>query len=441
VWGGGALVTALLALLTEVLARRRSYALALVAERTVTLRQAQQDAEHANSAKSQFISRMSHELRTPLNAVLGFGQVLELDHVTEEQHRLAVGHIISGGRHLLDLVNEILDISQVESGQLPLSPEAVRVSDLLQDAVELLEPLAERHGILLTTADTHSCDKYIFADRQRVKQILLNVIGNGIKYNRQGGSVTITCAESTPGRMSILVADTGPGIDPSQLSRLFTPFERLGAERTAIEGTGIGLALSRRLAEAMGGVLDLESVVGRGSTFRIEFPLVEGPVDRYERLGGPARVSLAVNHPDVEQSILHIEDNISNVKLIEQILVQRPSVTLIPTMQGRIGLELAREHLPMLILLDLNLPDMQGEEVLTRLRDDPRTASIPVVIISADASQRQVQRLLATGAHAYLTKPIDVRELLHFIDDAAAAHAVKHGATDPPTGAAVTTSS
>ena len=419
---GGIVVALLVAVLTEVLTRRRGYAMSLVEQRTRTLRRAQEEAENANRAKSQFISRMSHELRTPLNAVLGFGQLLELDELSRDQ-RQAVEQITRGGRHLLDLINEILDISQVESGQLLLSPEAVQVSDLLQDAIELLHPLAATRGVQLFSTDVHNCQKYIFADRQRIKQILLNVIGNGIKYNRQGGSVAISCAQPSPEKLRILITDTGPGIDPAHLPMLFTPFERLGAERTTIEGTGIGLALSRRLAEAMGGVLDVESMVGRGSTFWLEFPVVEGPVDRYQRLDGPGRFAPVNEHDGMEQSILHIEDNLSNVRLIEQVLVQRPNVELIPAMQGRLGLELAKEHRPMLILLDLNLPDIAGEEVLQQLRDDPRTANIPVVIVSADASPRQVQRLLATGARSYLTKPIDVRELLRHIDEASAARA------------------
>ena len=419
---GGIVVALLVAVLTEVLTRRRGYAMSLVEQRTRTLRRAQEEAENANRAKSQFISRMSHELRTPLNAVLGFGQLLELDELTREQ-RQAVEQITRGGRHLLDLINEILDISQVESGQLVLSPEAVQVSDMLQDAIELLRPLAATRGVQLFGTEVHNCHKYIFADRQRIKQILLNVIGNAIKYNRQGGSVAISCAQPSPERLRILITDTGPGIDPVHLPMLFTPFERLGAERTTIEGTGIGLALSRRLAEAMGGVLEVDSVVGRGSTFWIEFPVVEGPVDRYQRLDGPGTFTPVNEYDGIEQSILHIEDNLSNVRLIEQVLVQRPNVELIPAMQGRLGLELAKEHRPMLILLDLNLPDISGEEVLQQLRDDPRTASIPVVIVSADASPRQVQRLLATGARSYLTKPIDVRELLRHIDEAPATRA------------------
>jgi len=412
---GGMLAVLLVAAMMDVLSRRRVYAMRLVEEHTRTLREAQEAAEAANRAKSEFISRMSHELRTPLNAVLGFGQILELyADLTQDQHD-AVKHITNGGRHLLDLINEILDISQVESGRLALSPEAVRVGDVVQETTELLQPIAAERAIQLIDPEAPLCRKYVFADHQRLKQVMLNVIGNGIKYNRQGGSVTIRCEEHTPGRLRILVTDTGPGIGPSQIPLLFTPFERLGAERTTIEGTGMGLALSKHLVEAMGGTLGVDSVVGSGSTFSIELPMVEGPVDRYHRLADAdkRREELA------RRTILHIEDNLSNVKLVEQILTKRPGIELLAAMQGSIGLELAREHRPMLILLDLNLPDVPGEQVLAALLEDPRTARIPVVIVSADATQRQVQRLLSSGASAYLTKPIDVRELLKLIDAAA----------------------
>jgi signal transduction histidine kinase/FixJ family two-component response regulator len=420
VFGGGVALAVLLTVLIEVLSRRREYALKLVEQRTRALWQAQAAAEAANRSKSDFLSRMSHELRTPLNAVLGFGQLLELDDLNPDQ-RQAVTQITKGGRHLLDLINEILDITQIETGQLSLSPEAVLVSDLLTDTVELVAPLAEERSVHLLSADGPACQKFIFVDRQRVKQILLNLLGNGIKYNRQGGTVSISCAEAEKGRMRIQVTDTGPGIPQEQFGLLFTPFERLGAEQTTVQGTGIGLALSRRLAEIMGGTLDVESTVGRGSTFWVEFPLVEGPVQRYERLDDVAAALPSGVQQPTGPAILHIEDNLSNISLIERVLAQRPGVRLIPAMQGRLGIELARQHQPVLILLDLNLADLPGEEVLQSLRDDPLTAGIPVAIVSADAMPRQIQRLLSTGATAYLTKPIDVKELLLLIDNALAA--------------------
>jgi signal transduction histidine kinase len=419
---GGLAVAVLLTALTEVLTRRRAYALALVEERTASLREAQQAAEAANLSKSEFLSRMSHELRTPLNAVLGFGQLLEMGELRDDQEE-AVGQILKGGRHLLDLINEVLDIARIEAGQFSLSPEPVLVEELLREAVDLVRPLAVERNIDLLSGPTGGCHVYAFADRQRIKQILLNLLSNAIKYNRMRGSVRLSCDEARPGTVRINVIDTGPGIPDDRLAGVFTPFDRLGAESTGIEGSGIGLALSRRLAEAMGGRLDVATEVGRGSTFWVELPLVEGPVERWERLGGqPARASDNGDGTEtgpirVRSRVLHIEDNLANVKLVERILGDREDIEVIAAMHGRLGLELAHELRPALVLLDLHLPDVSGDEVLRELRDDPATASIPVVIVSADATPGQIQRLTAAGAMAYLTKPLDVRELLRLLDE------------------------
>ena len=377
-------------------------------------REAQAATEAANRAKSEFLSRMSHELRTPLNAVLGFGQLLEIDELSDAQ-RDAVDHILKGGRHLLDLINEVLDISRIEAGELSLSPEPVLAVELVQDAVDLMRPLADQRGMQLVVDSSGVCDCYVFADRQRAKQVLLNLLSNAVKYNRPRGSVAVSCEQPDATRVCISVADTGMGIPAERLGLLFTPFERLGAEQTGEEGTGIGLALSKRLAEAMGGTLAAASTLGQGSTFTVELPRVEGPVERYERLNGA--IEPAVEPAARRRVVLHIEDNLSNLTLIERVLAQRPGVEVIAAMHGRLGLELAREHRPALVLLDLHLPDMGGEQVLQRLRDDPATASIPVVIVSADATPGHVQRLLGAGATAYLTKPVDVRELLRLLDD------------------------
>ena len=431
VLAGGILLAVLLAVLVEVLTRRRAYALNLVEQRTRAMHQAQLAAEAANQSKSEFLSRMSHELRTPLNAVLGFSQLLELDRLTPDQDQ-AVSQITRGGRHLLDLINEILDISQIETGKLTLSPEAVNVREVVAESVDLVRPLANERGVHLLGGELGACDEHVFADRQRIKQILLNLLGNGIKYNRDGGTVSISCSQPAAGRLRIQVTDTGPGIPKEQFGLLFTPFERLGAEQSTIEGTGIGLALSRRLAEVMGGTLDVESTIGRGSTFYVEFPIVEAPLQRVERLDELGAHPIITTNDTERPAILHIEDNLSNVKLIERVLAQRPGMNLIPAMQGRLGLELARQHRPVLILLDLNLADVAGEEVLHMLRDDPTTAGIPVAIVSADAMPRQVQRMLAAGATAYLTKPIDVRELLDLVDKALALYARRTDAVSRP---------
>jgi signal transduction histidine kinase/ActR/RegA family two-component response regulator len=413
VLGTGTALALALGFLVEVLVRRRAYALRLVEERTRSLLEARLAAEKANRAKSDFLSRMSHELRTPLNAVLGFGQLLELDGLTPDQAE-NVGQITKGGAHLLDLINEILDISQIESGHMSMSPEAVLVGDVVGAAVGLLRPLADERGVHLIGGTDHGCGHYIFADRQRLKQILLNLVGNGIKYNRQGGSVSISCFQPVRGTLRIQVTDTGPGISPDQFHLLFAPFERLGAEQTSVPGTGVGLALSRGLAEAMGGKLDVESTPGRGSTFWVEFPIVESPVRIFEE------ATQRAPRPDESGAltVLHIEDNLANVELVERVLAQRPNLKVVPAMQGRMGVDLARRHHPVLILLDLNLVDLPGVEVLQILRDDPATADIPVAIVSADAMPRQVQRLLSSGAVAYLTKPIDIHRLLDLVDDA-----------------------
>jgi CheY-like chemotaxis protein len=301
---------------------------------------------------------------------------------------------------------------------MSLSPEAVLVGDVVEAAVALLRPLADERAVHLIGATDHGCGQYIFADRQRLKQILLNLIGNGIKYNRQGGSVSVTCFQPVRGTLRIQVTDTGPGIAADHFDLLFAPFERLGAEQTSVPGTGVGLALSRGLAEAMGGRLDVDSTPGRGSTFWVEFPIVESPLKIYEEATQrPPQVE------DVEPgplTVLHIEDNLANVELVERVLAQRPDITVVPAMQGRMGVDLARRHHPVLILLDLNLVDLPGSEVLQILRDDPQTADIPVAIVSADAMPRQVQRLMSSGAVAYLTKPIDIHRLLDLVDDAVA---------------------
>jgi signal transduction histidine kinase/ActR/RegA family two-component response regulator len=418
VLGTGIALALMLGLLVELLIRRRAYALKLVEERTESLLEARMAAEKANMAKSDFLSRMSHELRTPLNAVLGFGQLLELDDLTPDQEE-NVSQITKGGAHLLDLINEILDISKIESGHMSMSPEAVLVGDVVEAAIGLLRPLAEERTVHLIGGTDHGCEHYVFADRQRLQQILLNLIGNGIKYNRQSGSVSISCFQPSRGTLRIQVTDTGPGIPSDQHHLLFSPFERLGAEQTSVPGSGVGLALSRGLAEAMGGHLDIESTSGRGSTFWVELPIVESPVEMYEI------ATRRTTRPDGgggsgALTVLHIEDNLANVDLVERVLAQRPDITVVPAMLGRLGVELARRHHPILILLDLNLVDLPGAEVLQILRGDPLTANIPVAIVSADAMPRQVQRLMSSGAVAYLTKPIDIHRLLEVVDSAVA---------------------
>jgi len=386
------------------------------------LRQATLAAEQANEAKSEYLSRMSHELRTPLNAILGFAQLMELDELNDGQ-RDSLGHILSGARHLLGLINEVLDIAAIEAGRLPLSLEPVSVGDVTAEAVSLIRPLADEHRILLT-GPTPSCRTHVLGDRQRLKQILLNLLSNAVKYNREGGSVQLACEEVVGERLRITVADTGPGIAADSLERLFVPFERLTSEQSLIEGTGLGLPLSKRLAEAMGGTLELATAVDQGSTFWVELPRADDPVQRLDRepqIGAPL-VQDQTESAGPALTVLYIEDNLSNLQLVERVLGRRSGVTLISAMRPQLGLDLAGEHHPALVLLDLHLPDMPGEEVLRRLQASPKTADIPVVILSADARPGLIKRLLDQGARAFLTKPLNVTELLELLDTIAAEH-------------------
>jgi signal transduction histidine kinase/ActR/RegA family two-component response regulator len=386
-----------------------------VLRRSRELQEANRQLRAANAAKSEFLSRMSHELRTPLNAVLGFGQLLEMDELTAEQ-RDGVLQILRAGKHLLELINEVLDLARIESGRLSLSPEPTAVRDLIDEAVALIGPLADAAQIDLHLEVE---DATVLADRQRLKQILLNLLSNAVKYNRAGGSVWISSHPGAGERACITVVDTGPGIAAASLERLFEPFERLGAEETSVEGSGLGLSLTKRLVEAMAGTIEVDSEPDRGSTFRIGFPLVEGQVERYQRLQVPAGGE--VDHGP-RGTVLYIEDNPSNLRLVRRVLQLRPGVTLASAMQGREGLELASTLAPDLILLDLDLPDVDGEEVLGRLRLDRQTSEIPVVVVTADVAAGRRTRLLAQGARGYLTKPLDVRAFLATLDGVLATH-------------------
>jgi signal transduction histidine kinase len=382
------------------------------------LQEARVDAERANHEKSAFLSRMSHELRTPLNAVMGFAQLLELVDLGPED-RDSVRRIGAAGRHLLDLINEVLDIGRIDAGELALSVEPVGVGDVLAEAVDLIEPLAAERS-LEVSLDPGASGLHVMADRQRLKQALLNLLSNAVKYNLQGGTVTIGCAQRADGRLRIEVADTGAGIAPENLGRLFVPFDRLGADQEGTEeGTGLGLALSKRLVELMGGTMGVASEVGVGSTFWLELPVAADSLgeagETHPGPGESARSSPgALARP---AAVLYIEDNPSNLTLVERILAHRPEIKLISAMLGRLGFELAGLHRPDLILLDLNLPDVSGEEVLKQLQADPATRGIPVVVVSADASDGLRRKLLAAGARDYITKPFDVPGLIHTLDE------------------------
>jgi len=383
-----------------------------VGERTLELTAANAEADRANQAKSDFLSRMSHELRTPLNAILGFGQLLEM-RAEQPRDRESVEQILKGGRHLLGLINEVLDISRIEAGQLSLSPEPVAVSDAVKRVVDLSRPLANEGRIELQIDSSAVLERHVLADSQRLQQVLLNLVSNGIKYTQEGGRVTVACQPSTGDRVRITVTDTGPGIAPALQSRLFTPFDRLGVEGGGVEGTGLGLALSKRLVKAMGGVIGLDSVPRRGSTFWVELPETVSPD---ERSGLGSLRQAPAGTAARSGTILYIEDNPSNLRLVERVLGEHTAIRLIPAMQGRLGLALAREHHPDLILADLHLPDMSGEDVLREIQNDAALQHTPIVVVSADATPGRMKRLLAAGARAYLTKPINVQELLTVIE-------------------------
>jgi signal transduction histidine kinase/ActR/RegA family two-component response regulator len=374
------------------------------------------ETNRATTAKNEFLSRMSHELRTPLNAILGFAQLLELDELDSRQ-RDNVAHIVSGGRHLLDLINEVLEISRIETGSMNPVIEPVNALATVQEAIELISPLAAQRGIEMTAPSSAQADVWIAADLQRVKQILLNLLANAVKYNRDGGSVSVSI-KNLGDRARIEVTDTGQGIPQDQLPRLFIPFERLGAEASGVEGTGLGLVLALRLAEAMDGTLGVESQPWIGSTFHLELPLVQAPAAAAVEL--PSRLPAADQRPlalDGPLRVLYIEDDAANTALMARLFAEEPRLELLTTMYGKLGLELARQHQPDLILLDVHLPDVAGDQVLKRLRSDELTRAIPVIAVSADATDEQRRRMTALGAANYLTKPLTLNMVLGAVWD------------------------
>ena len=393
-----------------------------VHERTLQLEQANselalamQEAKSANQAKSAFLSSMSHELRTPLNAILGFAQILTSEKLpsTLAQKREFANHILKSGRHLLTLINEILDLAKIESGAVALSLEPVALNEILHECEGMVAPLASARGIRLLFPD--GCVANVTADRTRLKQILLNLLSNAIKYNRDGGAVVVDCSPSGPKLVRVSVQDTGMGLKPEQVKQLFQPFNRLGQESGAEEGTGIGLVVTKRLVELMGGTIGVTSSQGVGSMFWIELESTEPTPSRIDT--NAERPAQHHRHAEGEPAtILYVEDNPANLKLVEEIISFRPDLKLISAPDGHLGIELARAHQPDIILMDINLPGLNGIDAVKLLATDPRTAHIPVIALTANAMPRDVEKGLAAGFFRYLIKPINIDEFTEAIN-------------------------
>jgi PAS domain S-box-containing protein len=385
-------------------------------EQTLTL--AKGAAEKANLAKSEFLSSMSHELRSPLNAILGFAQLMESDTAAPTpSQKASIDEILRAGWYLLELINEILDLAQIESGKLSLSPEPTSLGEVLLECQAMIEPQAQQRGITMTFPQ-FPVPCFVKADRTRLKQVLINLLSNAIKYNRTGGTVVVDCDGChAPGRIRLNVRDTGPGLSAEKLTQLFQPFNRLGQERGAEQGTGIGLVMSKRLIELMGGVLGVESSVGVGSVFSCELAAAAAPkLHLKTALPEAARVDAQAGGP--LRTLLYVEDNPANLKLIEQLIARRPTIRLLTAVDGNQGIQMARAHQPDVILMDINLPGISGIEALRILRAEPATAHIPIVALSANAMPRDVEKGITAGFFSYLTKPIKVDEFMTALDAA-----------------------
>lgn len=385
----------------------------LVEHRTKALQEAKLEAERANSAKSVFLSRMSHELRTPLNSILGFGQLLERTELSDQQqHNL--GHIRKAGRHLLDLINDILDISRVETGNIAIAKESVNLASTLRSAIDLIRPFAASHGIGITEPKIEG-ESTVIGDRKRLEQVFLNLLSNAVKYNKKQGSIRFLTQTLENNRIRIGFIDTGEGIPTEMQDRLFVPFDRLNVDQKGIEGTGLGLSLSRSLVEAMNGNLTGESEVGKGSTFWVELDQSK-TTESEDEPESSTEHDLVLPPESISSKMLYIEDNEANSQLVEEIVTLRPHIKLMCTPKGSIGLEMAVDQQPGIIFLDLHLPDMKGKEVLTKLKEGKLTKDIPVIILTADATEKSKEDYLEAGATKYITKPFDITGFLAILD-------------------------
>ena len=376
------------------------------------LRAAKEAAENASLAKSDFLSSMSHELRTPLNAILGFAQILEFDDALSAEQRESTQEIIKGGHHLLGLINEVLDLAKIESGHVTLSIETVRLKDLVDDCRRLMQPLAVAAQL---TMHVHVSNQWVVrADRARLKQVILNLLSNAIKYNRQGGDIGVRVMDARADRIRIEVTDTGLGIAASRLPGVFQPFNRLGKDTGGIEGTGIGLSITRKLVVMMDGEVGVESQPGVGTTFWIELP--RGSMSMAGELEPSVFGATHSRAQGAGRCVLCIDDNPVNLKLIAQILTKRPGIDLVTAHTPGLGIQLAMSRQPELILLDINMPGMDGYQVLEVLKNYARTASIPIIAVTANAIPRDIEKGGTSGLAGYLTKPLDVGKFLAAVD-------------------------
>ena len=381
---------------------------------------ARDEADRANRAKSEFLSSMSHELRTPMNAILGFAQLLENnpENPLDGKQRESVQQILTGGEHLLTLIDDVLNLAQIESGQFSLSIEVTDLEPVFGECLAIARTLTEKRGITVIDRTQDQDIPWVLIDATRFRQVLLNLLSNAVKYNRDEGSVILKADETADGMVRVSVTDTGPGIPREKQDQLFQPFSRLGLEATDIQGTGIGLNITKELVELMAGRIGFESAPGKGSTFWVEVPMAEDgeKTKRKDKRSSPSQGAEAQLKPG--HTLLYVEDNPANLKLMETLIERVPEMHMFSAHTGELGLELAAAHKPDVILMDINLPGIDGIEALHRLKESPETRDIPVIALTSNAMSRDVEEGLKAGFHRYLTKPIRIEEVTSALESA-----------------------